>query len=642
MIAWLRRSLSSWVALVILGLVVIAFIITGVGTGDQFGGGAGSGAQLAKVGKTGVTEFTVSDQMDRVVRNARQQNPGLDNATFVREGGFDQVLEQMISAQAVESWGRKLGFAVAKPLVDAEIASVPAFQVAGRFDQASYEQALKAQRLSDRTLREGLEGDIIRRQILVPITANAQMSTALARPYATLLLEERTGRIGMIPARAFLPTQPPSDAEVRRFYDQNKNRYLTPERRSFRYALFGPGTIKTTPPTDAEINRFQQANAASFQASDKRVLSQVVLPDEAAAKALAAEVSGGKSFAEAAAGRGFGAEDIRVGERDQQGFAADTAPAVAAAAFGAPKGGIAGPVQSPFGWHVVRVDDIRVATTRPPAEIRTEITEQLTRQKIDEALAALVARVDDEVADGADLARVAEKNGLTLVEVAHVTANGERVGEAEYKLPEPARPLLNMVFQSDPESEATIEQLPDGSYALLSIDEVEQAAIAPFEQVRQRVVADLVRKTAYDKAKATADDIVAKVKAGADLDKALADARMPPAQRGSGRRLDISRNEQVPPPLALMFTLPKDGIRALPADSGEGLFIVKVDEIKAGDLQKAPGLLDATRDQFGRVVGDEYAAQFVAAIRKEVGVTVNDKAVAALRERLAGGGAAAQ
>ncbi len=643
MIGWFRRSLSSWMTILILGLAVIAFIITGVGTGDPFGGGgAGQGAQLAKIGKDSLSEFEATEQMDRVVRNARQQNPTLDNATFVQEGGFDQVLEQMISAKAIEGWGRKLGFGASKPLVDAEIASVPAFQVAGKFDQASYEQALRAQRLSDRNLRSGLEGDIIRRQVLVPITANAQMSTGLARPYATLLLEERTGRIGLIPARAFAQPKPPSDAEVRAFYDKNKSLYLTPERRSFRYAIFGPDTMDVAAPTDAEIEQFRKANAASFETSEKRVLSQVVLPDEAAAKAFVAEVDGGKSFAAAASGRGFGAHDIAVGETDQASFAADTAPAVAAAAFGARQGGIAGPVQSPFGWHVVKVDEIRAAAQRAPADIRAEVTRELARHKQEEALASLVARVDDQLADGGDLTRVAQENGLTLVEVSNVDARGERAGDPAYQLPEPARALLRTVFQSDPEADAVVEDLPDGRFALLNIDEAHQAAVAPFEQVKEQAAVDLARRTAYDKAKATADQIVAKVKAGADLDKALADAKMPPAQRGNGRRLDISRAEQVPPPLTLMFTLPENGVRVLPADNEEGLFIVKVDEIKAGDLEKAPGLLDATRDQFGRVVGDEYAAQFVSAIRREVGVKINEKAVSAFRDRLSGGGSARQ
>src|SRR5690606_2988046 len=127
-------------------------------------------------------------------------------------------------------------------------------------------------------------------------------------------------------------------------------------------------------PTDAEIEQFRKANAASFQTSEKRVLSQVVLPDEAAAKAFVAEVNGGKSFTAAASARGFGAQDIQVGEKDQAGFASDTAPAVAAAAFGAQQGGVAGPVQSPFGWHVVKVDEIRTAAERAPADIRAEVT----------------------------------------------------------------------------------------------------------------------------------------------------------------------------------------------------------------------------------------------------------------------------
>src|SRR3546814_13984180 len=61
-------------------------------------------------------------------------------------------------------WAEKHGFGVSRRQVDAEIASIPAFQIGGRFDQASYEAALAQQNLSDRELRKGMTGDLLRSQ----------------------------------------------------------------------------------------------------------------------------------------------------------------------------------------------------------------------------------------------------------------------------------------------------------------------------------------------------------------------------------------------------------------------------------------------------------------------------------------------
>lgn len=639
MMAWLRRFLSSWVALGILGLVVVAFIITGVGTGTDPLGGMGGGANvtLAKVGNTKLESTAVEEQIQRVLRNARQQNPQIDMAAFLRSNGFEQVMDQMINSQAAEAWGRKHGFAAARLLVDAEIASIPAFQVAGRFDQTTYANALQQQRLNDRTLRQGLEGDIIRRQLLVPVAAGAESSEGMARPYAALLIERRVGRIGFIASANLRPQTPPTEQQLRTYYDANKSRYLTPETRSFHYALFGPATLGAgAQPTDAEIERFYAANAATYAAQEKRTLSQAVLPDEAAAKALVADVRAGKSFAAAAAARGFGAADLAVGERTREAFASETSPAVATAAFSVGQGEIAGPAQSPFGWHVVHVDTVVGTAARPLAAVRSEIAAELSAQKTEEALGALVAKIEDAIANGTAFSDVAKDNGLTVVEVPAVTSEGVNPANAAYQLPGEAGTLLPAVFQSDAESEATVETLPNGAYALLDLDTVNQAAVAAFQTVSAKVAEDYANQIANDKAKAIADDIIAKVKAGGDITRLFAEAKLPPTEEVRGSRIQIAQNPTpVAEPVRLVFSLPTNGVRALAAPGGAGWFVVKVDNIEPGSPAELAALLPGTREQFGGVLGEEYAAQFIRALREDVGVTVNEKAIAAMKARLA-------
>src|SRR3546814_9882880 len=123
----------------------------------------GGGGKLATGGRAAIHDTQIREQLDRAVRAARQQDPQLDTATYVRAGGFDQVMSQAIIAEAIRQWADKNGFAVSRRQIDAEIASIPAFQVGGRFDQGTYEAALAQQRLSDRELRQGLTGEIIRR-----------------------------------------------------------------------------------------------------------------------------------------------------------------------------------------------------------------------------------------------------------------------------------------------------------------------------------------------------------------------------------------------------------------------------------------------------------------------------------------------
>src|SRR3546814_2366377 len=91
-------------------------------------------------------------------------------------------------------WAEKHGFGVSRRQVDAEIASIPAFQIGGRFDQASYEAALAQQNLSDRELRKGLTGDLLRRQVLMPVRSEehtSELQSLMRISYAVFCLKKK-------------------------------------------------------------------------------------------------------------------------------------------------------------------------------------------------------------------------------------------------------------------------------------------------------------------------------------------------------------------------------------------------------------------------------------------------------------------
>ena len=171
MLSFFRRNNSSWLVLGILGLAVIAFIITGVGTP----GGApvvGGGERLVKVGSQNVSSVEVADQVNRQLDRIRQEQPEIDMARFLQEGAYEEILRQLVGQKALLSFAEEQGFAASKRLIDGEIAGIPAFHnLAGRFDQQVFLQALQAERISEDELRRDIAGSIIQRQVLLPVGA---------------------------------------------------------------------------------------------------------------------------------------------------------------------------------------------------------------------------------------------------------------------------------------------------------------------------------------------------------------------------------------------------------------------------------------------------------------------------------------
>lgn len=642
MFSFFRRGASAKIMLVFLGLALFAMVVTGFGTG---GGGIGVGGlgatTVATVEGEEITAAEVTDQVQRQLARMREQQPELDMGRFLAGGALEEIVDQMIGLLANTVFGREQGLAASKTMIDREIASIPAFQnLAGQYDPAALQGALEREGMTEAQLREDIARQLIQRQLLLPVAGSAHVPQGLAHQYASLLLESRSGMIGVVPAEAMGPGREPTQQEVAAFYQENQTRYTIPERRVVRYALFGPQQVaEQIRATDAEIAAAYRQNPA-YQARESRKLSQVVLPDEAAARAFVQQASGG-SFAQAASAAGFSAEDTNLGELTKEALARTSSEAVANAAFSAAEGAVVGPVQSELGWHVLRVDDVVATPARPLASVRAEIAAQVEQQKAQNALADLAEGIEAQIEEGATLPEIAQARGLQLRETPPVTATGQAPGNPQFQPPAELAPLLETAFDMEAGEEPVIEPIADGqAYALIAIGDVTPAAAPPLAQIAERVKADLVAKRANERARAVAASIVAKINAGTPPADAFrqAEVQLPAPESVSATRREIAREGgQVPPPLAMLFSLPRGKARVLEAPNGAGWFVVALQNVVPGDANKEPGLTEAVRGQFAQVLGDEYGRQFSNAIRNDLEVKRNEDALRKLRGDLTGG-----
>ncbi len=633
MITLFRKYLTSWFALGILGLVLVAFAVTGVGN-TSFGGITASG--VATVGGQDISEAKLLSEFDRAMRRARQQDPKLDVRAAAREGGVGEVYEQLIATTALEKFGQDNGVAISDRAVDGEIASVDAFRVNGKFDQATYKNLLAAQRLSERDLRDGLHGDLVRKQLVTPVIAATQVPRSMAAPYAALLLERRTGGVAVVPAATMPVPAPPTDAQLTGYYASHAAQYTVPERRGFRFAALDRDKIaRGVTLTDAEIKRYYDANQETYGGVEQRKLAQVVVADEAKANAVAAAVRGGQSFAAAAAAAGFAAADTDIGQQTKAKFAAATSPAVADAAFAVAAGKVTAPVKSPFGWHVVETVAIVPAKTRSLAEARPEIVAKLSADRADQLLSDTVGKIEDALSSRTSFADVAKTYGLSIVAVPPVTRAGTNPADPAYTVPPAAAPLVAKAFEADPADGAALQQVAKSQFAIVELGDIVPPSPVPLAKVRAAVTAAWIDDARMRAAKAVADQVVAAIAKGSTLDAALAAHQLPASKPLNGRRIDLANQQQVPPPVQAFLLLGAGKSRAIPAGA-QGYWIVHVDTVTPGDIATAPQLVESARAQFGQSTGEEIGAAFAQAVEADLGVRRDSAALNAATARIVG------
>lgn len=643
MLASFRRLSKSTVGTIIMALFLLAIVasfaladIQGVLSGGTFGG---SGDSLVKVGSQKITDRDMTRAMDQRLSRVRQDNPEATYATIA--GDFEQLLSALVDAKTLEAFADRFGFVLSKRLVDAQIANIPAAKgLNGQFSEASYQNFLNQQRVTDEEVRMIIGNGLLQQLLVAPAVVNARAPIGMATPYASILLEARQGEVAFVPTEAFRAGLNPTAADIQGFYAANQRRYMVPEQRVLRIAQIGPEQVAGVQPSDKEIADYYNANRAQYAAKDTRTLSQAVAPDQSTANAIVQRLRGGQAFAAAAAPAGFSAQDIALGAQTREQFTSLAGAKVAGAVFGANEGAIVGPIQSENGWHVVKVDNIQSEGGKTLAEARPEISAKLAGDKRKGAIENLVNTVQDAIDNGASFTEAAAAAKLAVVETPPITADGQSRSNLDYRLPADLAPALKAGFELAENDEPLIETLPnDSGYALVAPARVIAAAPAPLASIRDRVAADWVANQASQRAQQLAQTIANRAAQG-PLAQAAKGAPVPvQVEPINARRIQLSQFQgNVPPPLAMLFSLGQGKSRMVAGAQGEGFYVVKVNRIIPGNAFGQPTLITRTQQQMQDALSQEYGAQFLNAMRQAVGVKRNDKAIAAAKARITGSG----
>ena len=629
MISFIRKWLTSWPVLILLGLVLIAFAVTGVG--DPFNRGGGPQGSVASVGGAAVTEAQLMQRIDRVVRDAKARDPGVTQVQLAQQGGVPLIAEQLIGAAALDQLAVRAGLTASDRALGAEIGGIAAFQRDGKFDDATYRRVLGENRMTDRDLRTSVTGDIVRKQLLTPLIAALQVPRGLAEPYARLLADVHKGAAAIVPLAA---APPPSDAEIAAYYATSTSRFTLPERRAFRYAMIDRAVVAATVRvTDAEIAAAFAKDKAKYGGEATRTLSQAVVSDEAKARAIAAAARTEGFAAAAQRIAGLAAADTGLGAQTQGAFGAATSPAVAAAAFALPAGGVTAPIKSDFGWHVVKVEAIGGAGKTIDAA-RPQIAADLARVATDKALSELVARIEDGAEAGKSFADLAKANGLVIQTAPPVTKQGRTGADAASALPAPLLPLAAKAFGHEPADGIAVEDLGGGNLAAIETVQVLPPAPQPLATVRAEVVAAVSRDKALKAAKIKADAVVAAVKAGTPFATAVAAQGLKPPQPLLGRRIDVQNQPNAPQIILAFLDTPARSVRALQGSAG--WVLLHVDSIAPGDAAALPPIAESKRRDMAAQGPDEFSLAFAAAAGTTVGVRRNPAAIDAISRRLSG------
>lgn len=632
-----KSKLGVGFTLAFLVLMAVAFV-----SSDSLGnltGTVSGGDKVAIVGNDRIDAAELDAAARESLQRARQDNPVMTMEAFIAGDGLKDTLEGLVTRSVLQQFARDFGFRTGQRLVDSEIVKDPNLRGPdGNFSQDTFRQALAQAGTTEQDYREDISVRLLAQLVVSPAQAVPQLPASIARRYSELGLETRTGSYALLPAAAFAPTTAPTDAQLQSFYTANRSRYLRPERRVVRYAVFGEEAFGNLPaPTEAQIAARYNRDRAQYAASETRRFTQLVVTTRAAAQAIVDEVNGGTSLEASARAKGLSTTSLALTSKADLTTA--TSAAVANAAFAAQRGALSAPAQGGIGWYILRVDEIARQPARTLAQVRGEIAATLATEQRREALNEATARIDEEFSDGKSLAEVAQQLGLTLATTRPLTAGGQVYGTSE-TAPATLGPVLPTAFEMEESEPQLVEAVPGQQFIIFDVSQITSSSAAPLAEIRDTVVTAWREDEGMKRAAAAATRIQRRVAGGATLAAAVAaeQVRLPGVTPLNLSRREIEQQQRVTRPTILFFSMAKGTTKALEVPEAGAWYVINLADVQTENVPANNPRVEAQRAQLRQLLPDEYTQQFIAAMRREVDVEIDDDAVAALTQLLGGAG----
>lgn len=620
MLTALRRLAGTWVAKILFALLVLSFAVWGI---EDVVRDLGRETAVAHVGGEPI-ELTEAQANARreMARIARQMGNRFEPDDNIRRAVAAQALEQLISDRALRAEARRQGIGAPADAVRNSVFAIPGLRGAdGTFSRPIFDSFLRQNELNEQQFLQVVAGDLLRQQLAGAVRSGAVGPDAMSAPLLAWMMERRAAEVVAINTAAMPDPEAPTEAQLRRYQENNPARFSSPEYREAAIVVLSPeGIAAEIEVPDADLAQAYEQRRAQYDTPERRALRQAVVPTEAAAREIATTWRGGADFPaiEAAATAADGsAADLGLLDRGTLPLAN-----VAEAAFAAAAEAVTDPVQSPFGWHVIKVDRIEPAAVRTLAEVRDELRAEVARDRALDMAYERANRVEDALAGGGGLAEVALRFGAQVATVT-MDATGRDPDNAVVALPVPEgqrADLLRAVFAARQGDAPRMSEMGD-AFVAVELRAITPPALRPFESVegslRAAFDADARRRAAEERAAA----LLAAVRGGKPMQEAAEEAGFTAQRIGPFGRNPQQAGTLPPELLAPLFEARTGDVTM--AETRTGFAVARLGEVIPFNPASDPLGLGRIRTEIEQSMQDELEEQYAIALRGRADVRIN-------------------
>ena len=620
MLTSIRENISGWIAWLIVILISIPFALWGVNSYFE----AQSTVVVAKGDGIKITDRQLKNALDRQARILRSQVGPKMAAQMVEKPAFkQQVLNSLIERQLLREDITDSGFRLSDAQLNAVIQQTPDFQVDGKFSAEKYARLVNTRTSSAAQYENSVRAEQAMQQAAAGYEKSAIVVPSRVNQLLALKGQQRDMQYAVFEPSLYRDSVQVGEQQMRQQYDANRESYRSPEMVSVDYVVLSiPELAKSIQPAEEKLREYYEENKEQFRRAEQRRASHILIAAsgddatwnkaKATAQKLAEQATQGADFAALASENSDDPGSAKKG--GDLGFFGRGVmdPAFENKVFSMQQGEISGPVKTAFGYHVIKLDEIRPEAVKSYDEVRDTILQAVRKEQAENQFYELAEVLNNTVYEQPDSLQPAAEAINARVQTSELfDRNGGKGLFANPKIIDAAfsEQVLNEGINSD-----TVEA-DNETLVALRVNKHQASAIQPFEAVRQQIRQQLLDQAAAGMARDKAAAMAKALLAGQDWSGLVQQYGVQGKQEPAlTRDRDLGFGGQL---TASVFRMPapasdKPSVRSVDlADRGHA--VVKLNRVLDADPAKAS---EADRAQISSLLQSRFGAEFFTAYRK--------------------------
>ena len=637
MLTTIKEKATGWVAWAIVILITIPFALWGIQS--YFEGG--TNVVVAEVDgdeiTLGIYQSALADKRRAVLEAYGSRiDPALLSSEQFRRAVLDELIDDRLITQAVRSSGYRVG----DKLLGAIIRSDPEFIENGLFDQERYANYLYRVGTSESQFEELSRSRVALDQLMSGYRLSSITTGSAVDHLLALLMQERDADYALLPRAKFIDTGNISDQVVDQYYQSNKERFRSTERMKVSYLELSVEALAAKEsPSEDEIKSAYKENKARYRAPEQRRASHVLI--QVGSEAAEDEVAAARKRADEIAQKAREGGDFSALAKQ---YSEDAGSAVNGGDLGVivegsmekpfeeavislQKEGIADPVRTQFGFHVIKLTDLIPERIKPYEQVRKKVAEEVKRSRAENRfveLAEAFRNLTYEFPDNLDTTaeaielEIKQSDWFTREQGSGVTES-EAVRNAAFSQEVLNEELNSEAIEKDMDTLIALRRHSFDPSRQLSFDEVSS-------DIRQQLALEQSGEQVIDYGKQLVDLLNKGESWESLLERDELKSLPAPARRGDAK--DALSNEV----LQTLFAAPRPE-RSTPVFGGKALIngdylLFQLKGVRKGDVSKATaeerqGVVQLLEGRFGSELFDAYQRD----LRSRAEIKIDDSAV---------------